>query len=70
MDQIKELMATQLTEQEIMIFLLVEDGSISTHKLAKILLTNQSKIQRTYTTAKKKLNTMSKIFVTDFQSKL
>lgn len=55
MDQIKILMDTQLSERELMIFLLVENG-MSYRELAKHLLTNHTNIRRAHEAAKEKIN--------------
>lgn len=58
MDQISVLTKSQLTEREVIIFLLVESG-MSYRDLAKRLLTNHSNILRTYETAKDKMNKLA-----------
>lgn len=63
MDQIKAIMETQLTERELLIFMLVESG-MSYRDLGKRLMTNHSNILRTYESAREKLDTMGQIFST------
>jgi len=58
MDQIKILMETQLTERELIIFLLVESG-MSYRDLGKRLMTNHSNILRAYENAKSKMDKMA-----------
>lgn len=58
MDQIKILMETQLTERELIIFLLVESG-MSYRDLGKRLMTNHSNILRAYENAKLKMDKMA-----------
>lgn len=58
MDQIKILMETQLTERELLIFLLVESG-MSYRDLGKRLMTNHSNILRTYESARAKMDKMA-----------
>lgn len=55
-DHIKILMETQLTEKELIIFLLVENGGMSYRTIAEMLLTNHTNIRRAYESAKDKMN--------------
>ena len=59
MDQVKTLMETQLSERELIIYLLVESGNLSYRDLAKHLLTNHTNVRRTYESAKLKMDKMA-----------
>lgn len=59
MDQIKVLMDTQLSERELIIFLLVENGGLSYRELAKHLLTNHTNVRRAHESAKLKMDKMA-----------
>lgn len=59
MDNFKILMEHQLTEKEIMIFLLISSGEISTHKLGKILLLDHTTIVRIFAKAKAKIDKLA-----------
>ena len=64
MDLIKVMMDTQLTEREIIIFLLVDSG-MAYRDIAKRLLTNPMNITRTYENARKKLDKMGGLMSTE-----
>lgn len=63
MDAIKALMATQLTERELMVFLLVDSG-MEYSDIARRLLTNHTNIKRAYLSAQSKMDKMSTLFST------
>jgi len=71
MDHIKILMETQLSEKELIIFLLVENGGMSYRTIADILMTNHTNIRRTYESAKDKMNRFAEagMFSTTVQKK-
>lgn len=57
MDEIKKIVETQLSERELMIFLLVKSG-MSYRDLGKRLVTSHSNILRTYEAAERKLKAL------------
>lgn len=63
MDTIKTLMDSQLTEREIIVFLLVDSG-MEYSDIARRLLTNRTSVKRTYVKASEKLDKMSTYFST------
>mgnify|MGYP006136718949 CR=1 FL=1 len=71
MDQVKLLMETQLSERELIIFLLIENGNLSYRELAKHLMTNHTNIRRAHESAKEKMNTFAEagLFSTPIEKK-
>lgn len=67
MDHIKLMVDSQLTEREIIIYLLVQSG-MSYRDLAKRLLTSHSNVQRAYQAADKKMSKMSEVFSTPIKN--
>jgi DNA-binding CsgD family transcriptional regulator len=54
-DVISSLTAIQPTEREVIVYLLVEDGSISNRRLGEILGVSHENIRTTHLKAKKKI---------------
>ena len=61
MDQIKKVVETQLSDKELMIFLLVKSG-MSYRDLGERLITSHSNILRTYEKAERKLKKLNIVF--------
>jgi transcriptional regulator len=60
-------MDTQLTERELIIFLIVDSKAVSQRQLADILLTSHTNIKNTYNRAKIKLDKMAVLFSTPIE---
>lgn len=56
MDQINAIMRTQLSEREVMIFLLVMNGGFTYRQLGDILGVSHTNIRKTYDKAKAKMD--------------
>lgn len=55
MDQINAILKTQLSEREVMIFLLVENSGLSNRKLAVALGISHESVRKTHEMAKAKM---------------
>lgn len=58
MDQINSLMRTQLSEREVMIYLLIQNGKFTYRALGDLLGVSHTNIRKTYDKAKKKMETV------------
>lgn len=60
MDQINMLLSSQLTEREVMTYLLVENSGLSNRKLAEALGISHTNIALTHKKAKSKMEKLAK----------
>lgn len=60
MDNIRLLTESSLSEREIIIFFLIENGNMTQRDIANMLLTNQMSISRDYNAAREKIDKMAK----------
>lgn len=60
MDQINTIMRTQLSEREVMIYLLVENGKFTYRQLGDLLGVSHTNIRKTYDKAKEKMGAVDK----------
>lgn len=60
MDQINTIMRTQLSEREVMIYLLVQNGKFTYRALGDLLGVSHTNIRKTYDKAKAKIEAVDK----------